>query len=56
MNPAAKDYANVNVAIANDIDDPAPGFYRNFSFKRDNSSLGPTYFDSYEPSYLFWSY
>ena len=56
MNPAAKDYANVNVAIANDINDPAPGFYRNFSFKRDNSSLGPTYFDIFEPSYLFWSY
>ena len=54
MNPAAKDYANVNVAIANDINDPAPGFYRNFSFKRDNSSLGPTYFDSYEPSYGFF--
>ena len=46
MNPAAKDYANVNVAIANDINDPAPGFYRNFSFKRDNSSSGPIYFDS----------
>lgn len=50
MNPAAKDYTNVNVAIANDINDPAPGFYRNFYFKRDNSSSGPTYFDSNEPS------
>ena len=42
MNPDAKEYSKVNVSIANDINDPTPGFYRNFSFKRDNSSLGPT--------------
>ena len=46
INPDAKEYSSVNVSIANDIDDVAPGFYRNFSFKRDNSSLGPDFFDS----------
>ena len=52
MNPDAKEYSKVNVSIANDHNDPTPGFYRNFSFKRDNSSLG-LFFDSKVPTQNF---
>ena len=38
QNPNAKQYSNVQVMMGNDFNDPTPGFYRNFSFKRDNSS------------------